>query len=393
MELKKFVDFDQIEIAFKAKSDKALKKRNFIFSTMKWPWLVSVGTTLTKFGLSAGLPVKGLVKSTIFDIFCGGESLDTCTDACDELEHYGIGAIFDYSVEGEKTEIGFDATTEEVLRTIKSASKSDVMKFAAFKITGVGAFDLMAKIHDGKSLSEAEVSAYQRVEDRVEKICALASELGVTVLIDAEETWIQKPIDDITIAMMEKYNKGKAVVYYTFQMYCHAMLANLKDLHAYAKESGYVLGAKLVRGAYMEKERARAEELSYTDPIQPTKNSTDDDFNAACRYCIENLGEIGLFAGSHNEESNYRLTLLMEEFGLKADDDRVYFGQLYGMSDHISFNLSHAKYNVIKYVPYGPLKATIPYLIRRAAENTSVKGQSGRELTLVQKELKRRKQA
>ncbi|MFY0591293.1 proline dehydrogenase family protein [Roseivirga sp.] len=391
MELKKFVNFDQIDIAFKAKSDKALKKRHFIFSTMKWPWLVSIGTSLTKFSLSAGLPVKGLVKSTIFDIFCGGESLDTCSDACDELERYGIGAIFDYSVEGEKTEAGFDVTTEEVLRTIETAAKSEVMKFAAFKITGVGAYDLLAKIHANEMLSDEESVAYNRVVNRVERICALASKLGVTVLIDAEETWIQKPIDDITIGMMAKYNKDKAVVYYTFQMYCHAMLENLKSMHKKATTDGYVLGAKLVRGAYMEKERERAQAMGYSDPIQPTKNSTDDDFNAACKFCIQNLSEIGLFAGSHNEESNYRLTLLMDEFGLKSDDDRIYFGQLYGMSDHISFNLAHGGYNVIKYVPYGPLKATIPYLIRRAAENTSVKGQSGRELTLVTKELKRRK--
>lgn len=391
MELKKFVDFDQIEIAFKAKSDKALKKRHFIFSTMKWPWLVSMGTFMTKFSLSAGLPVKGMVKSTIFDIFCGGESLETCTDACDELERYGIGAIFDYSVEGEKTETGFDATTNEVLETIKCAAKSEVMKFAAFKITGIGAFDLLAKIHANEELKIAEQEAYKRIEDRVERICALAYDLGVTVLIDAEETWIQKPIDDLTIDMMRKYNKEKAVVYYTFQMYCHAMLDNLKKLHKDSKEGGYILGAKLVRGAYMEKERERAGELGYTDPIQPNKASTDDDFNAAVEHCIENLDEIGLFAGSHNEESNYKLTLLLDEHKLKPNDSRVYFGQLYGMSDHISFNLSHGGYNVIKYVPYGPLKATIPYLIRRAAENTSVKGQSGRELVLVQKELRRRK--
>ncbi len=391
MELKKFVDFDQIEIAFKAKSDKALKKRHFIFSTMKWPWLVSTGTFMTKFSLAAGLPVKGLIKSTIFDIFCGGESLDTCTDACDELEQYGIGAIFDYSVEGEKSEEGFDATANEVLKTIKMASKSEVMKFAAFKITGIGAFDLLAKIHDGQTLNGEEQAAYSRIEKRVESICALAYELGVTVLIDAEETWIQKPVDDLTIDMMKKYNKEKAVVYYTFQMYCHAMLENLKKLHGQAKEESYILGAKLVRGAYMEKERERAGELNYTDPIQPNKSATDNDFNAAVKYCVENLTEIGLFAGSHNEESNYRLTLLLDELGLAKNDKRVYFGQLYGMSDHISFNLSHGGYNVIKYVPYGPLKATIPYLIRRAAENTSVKGQSGRELTLVSKELDRRK--
>lgn len=390
MDLKKFVDFDQIEIAFKAKSDKALKKRHFIFTTMKWPWMVSMGTSLTKFGLAAGLPIKGIVKSTIFDIFCGGETLETCTATCDELESFGIGAIFDYSVEGEKTEAGFEATTNEVIETVRCAAKSEVMKFAAFKITGIGAFDLLAKIHNGEQLTTEESEAYGRIENRVERICGLAYELGVTVLIDAEETWIQKPIDDLTIAMMEKYNKDKAVVYYTFQMYCHAMLANLQSLHAKAKTDGYVLGAKLVRGAYMEKEGARAAEMNYQNPIQPDKASTDRDFNAACRYCIENVEEIGLFAGSHNEESNYRLTVLMDEFKLSPNDDRVYFGQLYGMSDHISFNLSHGGYNVIKYVPYGPIKATIPYLIRRAAENTSVKGQSGRELTLVSKELKRR---
>lgn len=393
MEFKKFVDFDQIEIAFKAKSDKALKKRHFIFSTMKWPWLVGVGTSMTKFSLSAGLPVKGLIKSTIFDIFCGGESLDRCVETVEELESFGIGCIFDYSVEGEKTEAGFDHTTEEILQTIHHASRSEVMKFAAFKVTGIGAFDLLAKIHASELLSKEEEEAYGRIKNRVERICALASELGVTVLIDAEETWIQKPIDELTIGMMKKYNKERALIYYTFQMYCHAMLDNLKKLHQHAMENDYVLGAKLVRGAYMEKERERAAELNYTDPIQATKTSTDNDFNAAAEYCVKHLGEIGLFAGSHNEESNYRLTLLLEEYGLAHNDDRVYFGQLYGMSDHISFNLAHGGYNVIKYVPYGPLKATIPYLIRRAKENTSVKGQSGRELTLVKKELNRRQRS
>jgi len=391
MDLKKFVDFDQIEIAFKAKSNKALKKRHFIFTTMKWPMMVSVGTTLTKFGLSVGLPIKGIVKSTIFDIFCGGESLKKCATAVDELESYGIGAIFDYSVEGENSEKGFEEAYQEILETIKVASRSKILRFAAFKFTAVGDFDLYAKIHANKELSKAENEAFERVKVRVESICELASQLEVSLLIDAEETWIQKPIDDLTIAMMEKYNTTKVVVYYTFQMYCHTMLDHLKALHGEAEKGAYILGAKLVRGAYMEKESARAAEMNYTDPIQPDKASTDRDYNAASLYCIENLRGISLFAGTHNEDSNYKLTVLMDEFGYKPNNERVFFGQLYGMSDHISFNLAHGGYNVIKYVPYGPIEATIPYLIRRAAENTSVKGQSGRELTLVTNELKRRR--
>ena len=267
------------------------------------------------------------------------------------------------------------------------------IQFAAFKVTGLAAFDLLEKIHAGGALSAEEQAAYKRVEERVERICALAAELNVTILIDAEETWIQKPIDDLTIAMMAKYNKDKALIYYTFQMYCHSMLNNLKTLHANAKAEGYKLGAKLVRGAYMEKERERASEKGYEDPIQPNKQATDDDFNAASKYCIEHIDEIGLFAGSHNEETNYLIANYIEEKGLEKDDNRIYLGQLYGMSDHISFNMAHAGYNVIKYVPYGPLKATIPYLMRRAAENTSVAGQSSRELNLITNELTRRKKA
>lgn len=391
MELKKFVDFDELEIAFRAKTDEALKKRHFIFSTMQWPWLVKIGTSLTKFALAARLPVKGLIKSTIFDIFCGGETLDGCQRSSNELAAFGIGAIFDYSVEGEKSEAGFDQTTNEILRTIERAGEMEYIRFAAFKVTGLASFELFEKIHAGDRLSTEEQAAYDRVFKRVDSICRLAYEKDVSVLIDAEETWIQKPIDEITLKMMSIYNREKALIYYTFQMYCHKMLENLKTLHHHAVDHNYRLGAKLVRGAYMEKERARAEEMGYEDPIQPNKEATDRDYDIAVRYCVEHVHQIGLFSGSHNEASNYKLTLVMEELGLQKNDHRIYFGQLYGMSDHISFNLANAGYNVIKYVPYGPLKATIPYLIRRANENTSVKGQSGRELSLVKKELARRK--
>lgn len=391
MELKKFVDFDELETAFRSKTDEALKKRHFIFSTMQWPWLVKIGTTMTKFALAARLPVKGLIKSTIFDMFCGGETLDGCQRSSHELAAFGIGAIFDYSVEGEKTEEGFDQTTNELLRTIERAGEMEYIRFAAFKITGLASFDLLAKIHAGEKLTPDEQAAYDRVFERVDKICRLAYEKDVSVLIDAEETWIQKPVDELTLKMMSIYNREKALIYYTFQMYCHSMLDNLKKLHQHGRDNGYRLGAKLVRGAYMEKESARAEEMGYEDPIQPNKEASDRDFDLAVRYCVEHIHEIGLFAGTHNEASNYKLTLVMDELGLQKNDHRIFFGQLYGMSDHISFNLADAGYNVIKYVPYGPLKATIPYLIRRANENTSVKGQSGRELSNVKKELSRRK--
>jgi proline dehydrogenase len=391
MELKKFVDFDNLTNAFAARTDEALKKANFVFSTMQSPTLVKVGSQLMEFSLNVGLPVKGLIKKTIFNLFCGGETLDGCQRATNQLAAFNVGAIYDYSVEGEKSEEGFDATTEEILKTIERAGQFEFIRFSAFKVTGLAHFDLLTKIHAGEKLTKEEQAAYERVHDRVDRICALAKKMDVSVLIDAEETWIQKPITEITVAMMAKYNTEKALIYYTFQMYCHAMLGHLKELHEDAKTKGYRLGAKLVRGAYMEKEAARAEDMGYQNPIQPNKEATDRDYDLGTRYCIEHIHEIGLFSGSHNEKSNYLITHYLEEFDLPRDDHRVYFGQLYGMSDHISFNLSAAGYNVAKYVPYGPVREVVPYLIRRAEENTSASGQTSRELRLIQQEKQRRK--
>ena len=391
MEKPSRVDFDNLEIAFAAKNNRALKKIHFVFSTMKSNTLVKTGTTLTKLALNSGLPVKGIIKRTLFDIFCGGETIEDCLSTVTQMQKFSVGAILDYSVEGEKTERGFEATTNEILQVIEQAAKSDNIPFAAIKITGFGAFDLLAKIHTGEELSTDDKAAWNRVKERTERICQRAYDLGVPVLIDAEETWIQKPVDELTIGMMQKFNKEKAIIYYTFQMYCHRMLANLKELHLQAEKDRYILGAKLVRGAYMEKERARAEELNYEDPIQPDKASSDRDYDAALNYCVENINSISLFAGSHNEDSNYLLASLLDKHGLEAGDARVCFAQLYGMSDNISYNLANAGYRVAKYVPYGPIKASMPYLFRRAEENTSVKGQSGRELTLIKREMKRRK--
>ena len=391
MNKKEHVDFDNLQVAFASKNTRSLKKTHLIFSTMKSNALVKAGTTVTKLALKSRLPVNGIIRRTLFDIFCGGETIEECLKTAARMQKFKVGAILDYSVEGEKTEEGFEATTREILRTIERAGKSENIPFGAFKITGIGAFDLLAKIHAGQVLNESDKAAYQRVKERVEKICAKAHELGVPVLIDAEETWIQKPIDDLTIAMMARFNKEKAIVYYTFQMYCHRMLANLKALHGHAKAQGYILGAKLVRGAYMEKERLRAKEHGYEDPIQPDKASSDRDYDAGLTYCVENIEEVSLFAGSHNEDSNYYLTQLIDQHGLDKHNPGVYFAQLYGMSDNISYNLADKGFNVAKYVPYGPIRASMPYLFRRAEENTSVKGQSGRELMLIKKELARRR--
>ncbi len=391
MDLKKHVDFDNLEVAFASKNDKTLKKIHFVFSTMGSSAMVKTGTTLTKLALKSGLPVKGIIKRTLFDIFCGGENIEECQRTAEQMSKFNIGAILDYSVEGEKTEAGFEATTAEIVRTIEKAGNSAHIPFGAFKVTGIGSFDLLAKIQAKETLTDEEVSAFQKVRERVDRICALGHELGVKVLIDAEETWIQKPIDDLAYEMMEKYNREKALIYNTYQMYRHEALQELKDTQKDAVAKGYFLGAKLVRGAYMEKERERAMDMGYPSPIQPDKESSDRDFDLGLEFCIENINNTALFCGSHNEKSNYHLTHLIEEKGIARDDDRVYFAQLYGMSDNISFNLANSQFQVAKYLPYGPIKATIPYLIRRAEENTSVKGQSGRELTLVKREMARRK--
>ena len=391
MELKKHVDFDNLEIAFSSKSNKALRKKRFIFSTMRGGVVVKLGTSLTKIALKTGMPVKGLIKRTIFDLFCGGENIDDCQRTVDEMAKFHVGAILDYSVEGEKTGTGFESTTRELIRTIERAGKAKNIPFGAFKVTGLGAFDLLAKVQSKTQLTEDETSAFQRVRERVDRICAKAYELKVKVLIDAEESWIQGPIDALAYEMMEKYNRESVLIYNTYQLYRHDILSKLKEAFNEAKTKGYYLGAKLVRGAYMEKERERALAMGYECPIQPDKEATDTDFDEALSVCMQHLENGALFCGSHNEESNYHLTLLLEEHHLPKNDGRVHFAQLYGMSDHISYNLAAAGYNVAKYVPYGPIKSAMPYLFRRAEENTSVKGQSGRELTLINREIKRRK--
>lgn len=386
------ITFEDTAIAFEAQNDRQLSKTYWLFWAMNSNFLVKYGTAFLKFAFKYRLPfVKNIVRYTVFEHFCGGETIEECEKTIQELAKYHIGTILDYSVEGEKNEKSFDATCQEILRTIEKAHTNPNIPFSVFKVTGIARFGLLEKIQAKQTLSEGEKAEWERVQRRFDAICRRAYELDVNLLIDGEETWIQDVIDRLTYEAMEKYNRKRAVIYNTYQLYRWDMLANLKKALAEAENKGYFLGAKLVRGAYMEKEAERAEKLGYKNPIQPNKESCDKDFNEATRFCVENLEKIALCLGTHNEYSNLLLTQLMQERGIAKNDKRIYFAQLFGMSDQISYALAKAGYNVVKYVPYGPVEAVMPYLFRRAAENTSIAGQSSREFMLVKKERERRK--
>lgn len=391
MEPRPQLSFEDTSVAFSYKSDAELKKANFIFSLVNHPSISKLATSSVKFAFAVRLPVKGIIKKTAFNHFCGGETIEEAEATIQRLAKFGVGTILDYSVEGEETEEGFDKTTAETMLTIEKAHKSKHIPFCVFKVTGLAAFALLEKIQAKEKLSVVEEAAFEKVKDRVNRICGKAAEYRIPVLVDAEETWIQNPIDDLAYAMMEKYNRTEAIVFNTYQLYRTASLQNLKDAYAAADRGNYYIGAKVVRGAYMEKERARAEKFGYANPIQPTKEGSDEAFNAAIEFCVEKRDRISVMCGSHNEHSNLLLAQLLDTYGISHHDKRFWFAQLYGMSDNISFNLAKAGYNVAKYVPYGPVKSVMPYLFRRANENTSVAGQSSRELILIRKELKRRK--
>ncbi|MCW3123681.1 MAG: Proline dehydrogenase [Flavipsychrobacter sp.] len=384
-------EFDNTEIAFKYRSDKELKRARFLFSSMGSPVLTSIGMKMTSLAISWNLPVKGLIRHTLFDQFCGGETMDEAAKTAAVIGKYGVDTILDYGVEGKESEEDFDTAVPEFIKAIEYAAKNKNIPFISIKITGFAHFALLEKIHAETLLTEEENAAWKRVFLRIDRICKAAADNKIMVLVDAEESWIQKPVDDLADAMMDRYNKTRAVVYNTFQMYRHDRLVFLKESYEFARSKGFILGAKLVRGAYMEKERNRAAEKGYPSPIQPNKEATDKDYNDAVLFCLQHLDDLALFVGTHNEESNLLAAVYMHEHHIPAGTDRVHFSQLYGMSDNISFNLAHAGYNVAKYLPYGPVKDVLPYLMRRAQENTSVAGQTGRELMLISREIARRK--
>jgi proline dehydrogenase len=397
------ISFDNSEVAFEYKTDKELKKAKFLFSSMGKDWLVKLGLKLTPWALKVGLPIKGLIRQTIFSQFVGGESLQETSVVANKLGKFNVQVILDYGVEGKEGEENFDKARDVFIESIQYASTQTNIPFMSVKLTGYARFGLLQKLHEAsdydniikgivplEALNENEKEEWLRVVNRLDTICKTAKNKNIGVLVDAEETWIQDPVDALTTQMMQKYNLEKAVVYNTAQLYRKDRLQFIKDSCRFAKENNFQLGMKLVRGAYLDKERERAVKLNYESPINVTKQQTDAEFNAATEFCINPENRVFIIVGSHNEYSNLYATQLMEKFGLPLHYERVHFSQLYGMSDNISFNLAKAGCFVSKYLPFGPIKDVIPYLMRRAQENASVSGQTGRELLLIKQELRRR---
>ena len=396
------ISFDNTEIAFRSKNKQDLQRAYWLFKIIGAPSIVKIGKLLTPLALRLKLPIKGVIKKTIFKQFCGGESIQECDHTIEQLAAFGIGTILDYSVEGKTQEDDFEKTTQIIIETIEKSATDKHIPFAVFKITGIAQHHLLELVSSqlratrkGENFREftpSERAGISAIMERIDRICAAAARHQTRLFIDAEETWIQTAIDQWTFDMMCKYNQTHCIVYNTVQMYRHDRLAYLRTELERAKNAGIKYGVKLVRGAYMEKERARAQAMGYPSPIQPDKASTDKDYDAALDFLVANRAVFSVCAGTHNENSSMYLATLLHQEQVAPNDPKFYFAQLLGMSDHISYNLSDAGYQVAKYVPFGPVHEVLPYLLRRADENTSVAGQTSRELGLIIKERARRKQ-
>ncbi|MEZ5306911.1 MAG: proline dehydrogenase family protein [Pyrinomonadaceae bacterium] len=384
------LDFRDTETAFKDKSDSELREKYRLFKVLNSPLLTEIGTRGTQIALSMHLPVEWLIKNTIFEQFCGGENIEECQPTIDRLGNSHIGTILDYSVEGKTTEADFERAKEEVLLNLERAKNDSDIPFAVFKVTGIAPLGTLEKVSFNAKLEESNEIKWSNAQRRVEEICSHAREIDQEVFIDAEESWVQPAIDGMTEKMMAKYNGERPIVYNTLQMYRTDRLEYLRRTHQEARANGYFYAVKLVRGAYMEKERERADEMGYESPIYPDKAATDKAFDDAVAYCLDNIEDLAFVAGTHNEESTQKLVAAMEERGIPHDHPHVFYSQLFGMSDNLSYILAANGYNVSKYVPYGPVADAVPYLIRRARENTSVMGQMSRELEMIKQELERR---
>jgi proline dehydrogenase len=387
------LDFQDTRIAFADRTDAELKEKYRLFRLLNSPLLNAIGTRSARLALALGLPVEGLIKRTIFEQFCGGETIEESLRVIERLGRNGIGTILDFAVEGRSKEEDFDATRDEIMRTIERAKGDPHIPFSVFKVTGIAPLGTLERISAKKKLDAKSQMKCERIHARVKDICELAHSVGQPVFIDAEESWIQDAIDSLAISMMEKYNRKRPIVYNTIQMYRTGRLEALRDARRRAKEDGYVYAVKLVRGAYMEKERDRAAENNYESPILPDKAAVDEQFDAAVDYCFAHLNDTAFVVATHNERSTERLAKKMADSDIAPDHPHIFFSQLYGMGDNLSYVLADGGYNVSKYVPYGPVGDAVPYLIRRAQENTSAAGQVSRELDLIARELKRRKLA
>ncbi|HEX8546533.1 MAG TPA: proline dehydrogenase family protein [Cytophagaceae bacterium] len=392
MDDKNLISFEDTSVAFASKSDKELRRMYLLFSAMNWKQLTKIGTNFVKTAFEIRFPIKRIIKNTLFKQFCGGETIEECGKTIKELQQYNITTIPDYSVEGDSHEANYLNTAREIDKLITLDAESNAISFTVFKVSGIASAEILQKIQLGESLSLEENQIFDKIKERLEHLCKNAWKNNVRLLIDAEESWIQGTIDALVLAMMSKYNKETAIVYNTFQMYRADMLDSLKEAYDLAITDRFFLGVKLVRGAYMEKENLRAKELGYKSPIYATKAETDIAFNEAIDFCVGNIQMTHLCLGTHNEESTKLLVELMHKKHIPVDDERIYFSQLYGMGDHISYNLAKAGYNVAKYLPFGPVEAVMPYLFRRAQENKAMTGQTSRELMLIKQELKKRKQ-
>jgi proline dehydrogenase len=391
------ISFENTQNAFAYKSTQALKRAKLLFGFMGYPTLVQMGTRLVPALLKAGLPIKGIIKNTIFKQFVGGETLVETIPVAQMLAGHNVDVILDYGVEGKEGEENFDQATQVFIDVIHHAASQKNIPFISIKVTGLASHELLQTLHEAPRLrsgihdNEIEQAAWDRVRERMYAICEAAAEKNIGVLVDAEESWIQDPIDRLTMEMMAEFNKQKAVVFNTIQLYRHDRLHFLRISHQIAEAQGFILGLKLVRGAYMEKERAVALEKNKLSPIQISKEATDADYDEAVRFCMDHIHSTAVIIASHNEQSNLLGAKLLDEMMLPHNHPHVHFSQLYGMSDTITFNLAKEGFNVSKYLPFGPIQDVVPYLMRRAQENTSVSGQTGRELMQLKRELARRK--
>lgn len=384
--------FNNTEVAFSLKNNAELNRAYFLFKLISKQTLVKMGSSLAHFAIKYKLPVEGMIRKTVFDHFCGGVNEEDCLSVVDKMYTKKVSSVLDYSVEGKESEEQFDAALAMTLKTIEFAKEREAIPFAVFKPTGVGRFYLFEKKGENKPFTDVEQTEWDKIVNRFDIICKSAFEKDVFLLVDAEESWMQDAADDLTLEMMRKYNKEKAIVFNTAQTYRWDRFDYIKEIHQIALAEGFHIGLKVVRGAYMEKERERAQTKGYPSPICATKADTDVNFNQSVTYMVENINNnMALFAGTHNEDSSYLLMKLMQERNISHNDQKMWFGQLYGMSDNISYNLAKNSYNVAKYLPFGPVFDVVPYLIRRAEENTSVAGQTNRELSLIENEIKRRR--